>query len=90
MHFRVSIFDAIMGQLESTFTLRVADSLRYQWASLKLYELDQIPPDTTFITQQLSFEEYMEAVCGLCVSCKGEDNLESFIGGLVNRLISTK
>ena len=90
MYFRVSIFDAIMGQLESTFTLRVANSLRFQWPSLKLYELDQIPPDSTPITQLLSFEEYMEAVSDLSVSCKGEDNMESFIGGLVNKLVSIK
>lgn len=90
MHFRISIFDAIMGQLESTFTIRVANSLRYQWPLLKLYELEQIQPDTTQITQQLYLGEYMQPICDLCVACRGDDNLESFIGGLVNKLISIK
>ncbi|KAI6649229.1 hypothetical protein LOD99_11596 [Oopsacas minuta] len=92
---RVSIFDVIMGQLESSFMSRVCSPLKNNWSSLKLPELDQIPTESLirkdFNSQHiLSFEEYFKVLTGLCVACQGGQIFEAFIGQLASRLISIR
>ena len=92
--FRVSIFDAIVGQLESSFCSRVSRCLQNKWILLKLPELDQISNDilprrdATF--QEHSYDLFVESVLRVCLACQGGELFEGFIGTLTNRLISIK